>query len=110
MAGRGNEEPPSPKVIVEYPQDHGPGRGSQDDDFPRTYVREYRSTSGKGSAYSYVYYGPRKGRLSTVKLGLVLAAVMATLFVLVALGGLIFLGLFTVLTVGAVIGRIFRRK
>ncbi|MBU4532241.1 MAG: hypothetical protein KJ650_01115 [Firmicutes bacterium] len=108
MTGRGNEEPPSPRVIVEYPPDHDSGR--HEGVFPRTLVREYRSNSGKGSTYGYVYYGPRKGRLSTVKLGLVMAAVMATLFVLVALGGLIFLGLFAVLTVGAVVGRIFKRK
>lgn len=108
MTSRNKEEPPRPGVIVERASSAGHNPG---DPKLRTYVREFRSGSGKGTAYSYVYYGPKKGgRLSTVKLGLGLAVLMAGLFVIVVLGGLIFLGLFAALVVVAAISRIFGRK
>lgn len=106
MSSKGKEEPPGPEIIVERPRS---GHRRAGDETLKTYVREYQSGSGKGIAYSYVYYGPKKDRLSSVKLGLGLAALMAGLFLIVVLGGLIFLGLFAVLVVVAAIGRILKR-
>lgn len=96
MTADNKKKPPRPEVIVEPAAS---GRRTPENEGLR-----------KGATYSYVYYGPKKGRLSSVKLALGLAVLMAGLFVIVVLGGLIFLGLFAVLVVVAAISRIFSRK